>query len=290
MTIFAAVLGYPAGHSRSPAMHNAAYRELGMDWFYVAIEVPPERFEERVLELPGQGFVGANVTIPHKLAALELADRASNAARAIGAANMLTFVDGEIEAENTDAAGMAEILREQGLAGDGALPALVLGAGGAGRAVVWALLEAGAEPVYLWNRTPDRAAELVAHLADYVDTDRIQPVSDPSEAVATARLLVNATAIGMGAKPYMEEPTGAAELELSGLNIEPGEPHAGQTLVDLTYRPGGTALARTAAEHGLTVVDGLDFLVHQGAASFRLWTGREPPIEVMRRAAARTNG
>lgn len=261
-----------------------------MDWFYVAIEVPPERFEERALELPGQRFVGANVTIPHKLAALELADRASGAARAIGAANMLTFADGEIEAENTDAIGMADILRERGLTGDGAPSALVLGAGGAGRAVVWALLETGAERICLWNRTPERTRELVAHLSDYVDTGPIRPVANPGEAVADVELIVNATAIGMSAKSYDEKEAGAAEAELERLHIAVGDLRQEQALVDLTYRPDGTALANNARQRGLTVVDGLDFLVYQGAASFRLWTGREPPLATMGRAAAGASG
>ena len=135
-----AVLGQPISHSRSPAMHTAALAELGLadEWSYEAIEVAPEDFDERVRAMPGEGFVGANVTVPHKLAALAIADEASEAARAIGAANTLTFADGRIAAENTDATGLLDALPES----PSGARALVLGAGGSARAVVWALVDA----------------------------------------------------------------------------------------------------------------------------------------------------
>src|SRR4051812_10783338 len=137
-------------------MFNAAYAALGLDWHYVKLPVPPELFERTVQALPGSGYRGANVTIPHKLAALALADSASHAARAIGAANTLTFADDGIEAENTDAGGFLAALGES----PKGRTALVLGAGGAARAVVWALVEAGASEVAIWNRTSERAEEL----------------------------------------------------------------------------------------------------------------------------------
>ncbi|MBX5468678.1 MAG: shikimate dehydrogenase, partial [Thermoleophilaceae bacterium] len=135
----AGVLGQPVAHSRSPAMHNAAFRELGLDWRYVKLPVPPELFAELARALPGSGYRGANVTIPHKGAALALADERSDAAREIGAANTLTFADGAIVADNTDAQGLLDALGEP-VAGR---RALVLGAGGAGRAAAWALRGAG---------------------------------------------------------------------------------------------------------------------------------------------------
>src|SRR4051794_19306809 len=137
-------------------MHNAAFAELGLDWRYVKLPVPPELFERTVRALPGSGYRGANATIPHKLAALALADGASEAARTIGAANTLTFGDGGIEADNTDAGGFLDALGES----PEGRRALVLGAGGAARAVVWALLDAGASEVAIWNRTSERAEEL----------------------------------------------------------------------------------------------------------------------------------
>jgi shikimate dehydrogenase len=148
-----AVLGQPISHSRSPAMHTAALAALGLEreWSYEAIEVSPEEFETRVRAMPGEGFVGANVTVPHKLAALALADESSAAAVAIGAANTLSFANGRVQAENTDATGFLDALPEPPAGKE----TLVLGAGGSARAVVWALVRAGAS-VAIWNRTPGR--------------------------------------------------------------------------------------------------------------------------------------
>ena len=156
------VLGWPVAHSRSPAIHNAALAALGMDdWHYQRLPVPPGLFEEVVRALGAAGFVGANVTIPHKAAALAVASEASRTAREIGAANTLSFAaDGAILAENTDAPGLIAAL---GFA-PGGMGAQVLGAGGSARAAVWALLEAGADPVWVWNRTPERAERLAERL------------------------------------------------------------------------------------------------------------------------------
>ena len=141
MSALAGVLGFPVGHSRSPAMMNAAFRELGLDWRYLRLPLPPERFEQAVRALPGSGYRGANVTIPHKVAAHDLADELSDSARAIGAVNTLTFADGGgIAGDNTDAGGLLDAIGEP-VSGT----ALVLGAGGAARAAAWALAQAGAE-------------------------------------------------------------------------------------------------------------------------------------------------
>ena len=167
----AGVLGFPVAHSRSPAMMGAAFRELGLDWRYFKLPVPPQLFAETVRALPASGYLGANVTIPHKVAAHYLADELAPAAAAIGAANTLTFRDDRIEADNTDAAGFLDAL--------GRSPAgarvLVLGAGGAARAVVWALREAGAAAVMVWNRTPERAADLARELGVPVDVIEPEP-------------------------------------------------------------------------------------------------------------------
>ena len=138
-----ALLGHPVGHSRSPAMHNAAFRELGLDWRYEALDVEPARFAGVLESLPGQGFVGANVTIPHKLRALEAADDPTEVARVVGAANTLSFQGGRVLADNTDVEGFLTALRERAPAAPAGMHALVLGAGGAGRGVVYALLSAG---------------------------------------------------------------------------------------------------------------------------------------------------
>ena len=257
-----AVLGFPIEFSRSPAIHNAAFAALGMEgeWSYEAIEVPPDRFEERVRAMQGEGFVGANVTVPHKGAALLVSDRRSGVAREIGAANTLIFEDDEIRAENTDARGLMEALPES----PAGRRALVLGAGGAARAVVWALTREGAE-VSVWNRTGDRAAQLCAELGG-------EPVSEP--AAGDYELIVNSTSVGLrGEDPFDELPLSRDWFGFS------------QTVVDLVYGHGDSKLLGVAGEAGATVVDGLEVLVRQGAASFRIWTGVDPPLDVMRDAA-----
>jgi shikimate dehydrogenase len=259
------VLGFPVGHSRSPAMMNAAFAELGLDWRYVKLPVPPERFVETVRALPGSGYRGANVTIPHKLAAHDLADGLGEAARAIGAANTLVFENGRIVADNTDAGGLLDALGAPVPA-----TALVLGAGGAGRAAVWALRTAGAE-VAVWNRTPERAEALSAELGA-----RHARRPEPAE------LVVNATSVGLAAAGAGgAQDGGEAAAETLGLARLPTP----AVLVDLVYGSDPTPLSRWAAARGARIVDGLDVLVRQGARSFELWTGRPAPLEVMRETA-----
>jgi shikimate dehydrogenase len=233
-------------------MHNAAFEALGLDWRYVKLPVPPELFDETVRALPGSGYRGANVTIPHKLAALSLADTASPAARSIGAANTLTFGDEGIAAENTDAGGFLDALGDS----PAGRRALVLGAGGAARAVVWALVDAGAAEVSIWNRTPERADELAAAFG-------VRAVRLPEP----ADIVVNATSVGLH----------RGTLPLEGLDRPP-------VAVELVYG-GATPFADWALAGGARVVDGLEVLVRQGALSFARWTGIEPPLEVMRAAA-----
>ncbi|HEV2076213.1 MAG TPA: hypothetical protein VGR10_08225 [Thermoleophilaceae bacterium] len=174
------VLGLPVAHSRSPAMHDRAFRELGLDWRYLRLPVPRERFRETARALPGSGYRGANVTVPHKVAALAVADQVGEAAQAIGAANTLTFEAEAIVADNTDAGGLLDAL---GTSPEG-VRALVLGAGGAGRAAAWALRTAGAAEVSIWNRTPDRAAEVARDLG-------VRHAARPE----ASELLVNATSV-----------------------------------------------------------------------------------------------
>jgi shikimate dehydrogenase len=257
-----AVLGAPVAHSRSPAIHNAAFAALDMDgeWSYEAIEVSPDQFEQRVRAMAGEGFVGANVTVPHKGAALLVSERRSGVAREIGAANTLTFEEDEIRADNTDAQGLMESLPES----PAGRRALVLGAGGAARAVVWALTREGAE-VSVWNRTPERAAKLCAELGGEV-------VENPGP--GDYELIVNSTSVGLhGEDPFDDLPLARDWFGFS------------QTVVDLVYGERKSNLLDVAGEAGAAVVDGLEVLVRQGAASFRIWTGVDPPIDVMREAA-----
>lgn len=263
-----AVLGHPVGHSRSPAMHNAALAALGMgeEWSYGREDVAPDEFEARVREMAAADFVGANVTIPHKEAALRLADTASPVADAIGAANTLSFESGKIHADNTDAGGLIDALpgRVRGRR------ALVLGAGGAARAVIWALATENAvvDVVEVWNRTGRRAEEVALQLGG-------APVETPR--LSSYGLIVNATSVGLHDENPFDELRPLAE---DGLESE-------QVVVDLVYSDRTTRLIEAAEAVGAYTVDGIEILVRQGARSLEIWTGCKPPLDVMR-AAART--
>ena len=250
----AGVLGFPVAHSRSPAMMNAAFAALGMDWLYVHLPVSPERFAETARALPASGYRGANVTIPHKLAAHDLVDERTAAAGAIGAVNTLAFeADGRVVGDNTDAGGLRDAIETDVRA----KRALVLGAGGAARAAAWALREAGAE-VAVWNRTPQRAAQLARELEV-----RAVKAGEPAD------ILVNATSVGLhGEDPAEHLPLVEAEL-----------------VVDLVYGTEPTALCRWAGARGARVIDGLEMLVRQGARSFERWTDRSAPLDAMRAGA-----
>jgi shikimate dehydrogenase len=255
------VIGWPVAHSRSPAMHNLALAEVGLGgWRYQLLPVPPHLFSQTVAALPGAGFRGVNVTIPHKQAALSLADHPTSRARAIGAANTLVFDEGGVRADNTDAPALTA---ELPMAVSG-ITAVVLGAGGSARAAVWALRDAGAREVWVWNRTPERARALCASLGGV-------PVKQPPR----ADVLVNCTAAGLG------DPAGSlAALPLS-------EPDLGgySCVVDLAYGPQETALVGAARARGVPVIDGLSLLVAQGALSFEQFTGVKAPRDAMRAAA-----
>jgi shikimate dehydrogenase len=240
-------------------MHNAAFRAVGLEgWLYVRLPLAPGRFEETVRALPGSGYRGINVTIPHKRAALALADTASPAAASIGAANTLSFGDG-IEADNTDAQGFLDALGEP-VAGR---RALILGAGGAARAVAWALREAGAGEVSVWNRTPERARRLAADLG-------VRAVESPEP----ADLLVNATSVGLEGR--------VDDLPLGRV----GDP---ELVADLVYAEGVPPVSAWAIARGMRLVDGREMLVRQGALTFSRWTGQDAPINVMTEAI-RTGG
>jgi shikimate dehydrogenase len=265
-----AVLGHPVGHSRSPAMHNAALTALGLagEWVYEAIDVPPEEFERCVQAMPGEGFVGANVTIPHKEMAFELADKPSDAAVAIGAANTLSFSGGEITAENTDAPGLVAALRAHSV-GPAGVRALVLGAGGAARAAIYGLARGGAV-VYVWNRSPARAAATYDELRGYVELGGA-PVESPRQ--EDYGIIVNTTSVGLhGEDPAEHLPLDPAKL-------------GGHVVVDLVYGDRPTKLIEAARAAGARTVDGIEVLVQQGARSLEFWTGKPAPLEAMRAAA-----
>jgi shikimate dehydrogenase len=246
-------------------MHTAALAELGLaeSWTYQHLPVPPDLFAETVRALPAAGFAGANVTVPHKEAALALADEATAAARAIGAANTLSFdTHGVVHADNTDAPGLLAALP----ADPRGATALVLGAGGSARAAIHALREAGAGRVLVWNRTPARARALATELSAHAVDAPLPPFD----------VLVHCTAAGLG--------PGADQLK----DLPPLADHmsTGISVVDLVYSSrGDTPLVALARERGAAVADGLEVLVHQGALSLQRWTGRPAPLATMRAAA-----
>jgi shikimate dehydrogenase len=247
-------------------MHNAALRELGLTgWRYQKLPIPPEDFAATVRALERAGFRGVNVTIPHKEAALALADEATATARAVGAANTLTFEDGRIAADNTDVSGLLRAIpKNHAPAGR---TALVLGAGGAGRAAVHALVQAGSTDVMVWNRTPERATRLAAEMGARA-VRRAEP----------ADIVVQCTSVGLhaGDQPFKRLPIDADALGV------------GTCVIDMVYSAGGTAFLTAARAAGAEAVDGLEILVGQGAAALEHWTGRSAPIDVMRRAVMDT--
>jgi shikimate dehydrogenase len=272
-TRLAAVIGSPVRHSLSPAMHNAAFAELGLDWVYVALEVAPGDVPAAVAGMRALGFGGLSVTIPHKAAVLAEVDETSEAAAAVGAVNtVVPLGDGRLRGENTDVGGFLASLADEAFDPAGR-PCLVVGAGGAARAVVHALAQAGAAEVVVLNRSPHRA-RAAAELARAVG--RVGAAHD----VAKVDLVVNATPLGMA----------GAGADADALPLDPSVLRPGQLVVDLVPNPAVTPLLRAAEAAGARVAGGLGMLVHQGALAFELWTGRPAPLAVMRRAAAQALG
>ncbi len=262
----AAVIGDPVRHSLSPVLHNAAFRALDLDWAYVAFEVPRGAAFAAVAGMRALGIDGLSVTMPHKDAVVAAVDRLSPTALALGAVNTVVRLADVLEGHNTDGAGfVAAVRHDEGFDLTGRR-CVVLGAGGAARAVVRALADEGASEVVVVNRTPSRA-QAAAALAGPVG--RV----GGAEAVADAELVVNATPVGMGA---------GAE---GPLTVDPAWLGPGQLVVDLVYDPPLTPLVETARARGAAAVNGLGMLIHQAAHAFRLWTAEDPPLAVMSAAA-----
>lgn len=260
----AAVLGQPIHHSKSPRLHGHWLRRYGIPGHYIPIEVAPGDLSDVLRMMPRMGFVGANVTIPHKVAVFEIADQITDRATIIGAANTLIFrADGKIMADNTDGYGFIENLRQGAPDWDpGAGPALVLGAGGACRAVITSLLEAGVPQILLSNRTRIKAEQLQEDFGKRVQVvDWVQV----GNVIEDAALVVNTTSLGMTGQPEMRIP-------LDGLRKD--------TLVtDLVYSPLETHLLRVSREAGCRTVDGLGMLLHQAVPGFERWFGQRPEVD-----------
>jgi shikimate dehydrogenase len=263
------LIGNPVDHSLSPVMQEAAFRATGIDgtyelWPTAAVEVPA-----RVASLREPGTLGGNVTVPHKQRVMPEVDALSDTARRIGAVNTIVNENGRLLGDNTDAYGFAATVRGTGMDITPASRALVLGCGGAARAVIVALQDLGFESIEISNRTPERATALAAELALGGEVAAVL-WGDLETRLPEADLLVNATSLGWHA--------GELPLDIARIGLLPSR----ATVVDLTYRD--TDLLKIARKQGVRAVDGLDMLIHQGARAFQLWTGVAPPVEAMREA------
>jgi shikimate dehydrogenase len=262
----ACLIGWPAAHSRSPLIHRYWLRTLGIEGGYVIEAVPPDDLRDFVLRLSLHGFVGANVTIPHKESVLALSTPDARA-EAVGAANTLWFADGELHSTNTDVEGFINNLDASAQEWDSAEEALVLGAGGSSRAVVFGLLERGISRVHLANRTTARAEALAREFGS-----RVQPMTWDAinDVLPRARLLVNTTSLGMRGQP-------ALEVDIARLPQE-------AVVADLVYVPLTTPLLAAAQARGLKTADGLGMLLHQAVRGFELWFGKRPQVTAELRA------
>src|SRR5579864_332103 len=272
-TRLAGIMGWPIAHSRSPALHNFWLDEHGIDGVYVPLAVRPEQLRKALRALPMLGFRGCNLTIPHKEAALGAVDRIDPLARQIGAINtVIVGPDGQLEGRNTDVYGFCENLRDcvpDWNARWG--PAVVLGAGGAARAVVAALIEEGVGEIRLLNRTLGRAEALARDLAAPTCRIAVEPWSERNAALHGAGFLVNTTSLGMSGAPP--------------LDIDLGELPPAAVVADIVYVPLDTPLVTAARTLGHRVVDGLGMLLHQGRPGFETWFGTSVRVSRELRAA-----
>lgn len=267
----AALIGDPVEHSLSPVMHNAAFRAMGIDATYELWPTSNAGLHARLESIHAENLLGINVTVPHKQAVMQFCDKVTETARRIGAVNTLVIrSDGKITGENTDAYGFGHALNAATL-GDPPQRALILGAGGAARAVAVALIDSGVTSVTIANRTRKRADDLVRTLHD-AGVDRIDAIAwdELPDAVSAVGLLVNATSIGWHGEEIPVSAEVIARIDPDGV------------VIDLTYRD--TALLRTLRGRQIKGVDGLSMLIHQGARAFELWTGVQPPVDVMKAA------
>ena len=253
----AGIIGWPVGHSRSPRLHGYWLDKYKIDGAYIPLPIPPEHFATTIRGLMHAGFAGANVTIPHKLAAFAVCDVVDETARRAGAVNTLTFKDGKITGANTDGWGFLANLRAHGV-DPRAGPALLLGAGGGARAIAAALLAEGA-PVTITNRTAERAEQLQRELPEL----KVVPWAQRDAATADHALVINATALGMENKEPLT-------LDLSRTKA---------AIVDIVYVPLETTLLKDAKARGLKPVEGLGMLLYQGIPGFKAWFGVEPSVD-----------
>ena len=271
------LLGNPLGHSLSPIIHNAMFEHLGLDYCYLPVEVTPENLGKVFAGLRCMNVAGCNVTIPHKVAILDLLDELDPHAARLGAVNTICFREGRALGYNTDGEGFLRSLVEGGVTSVEGHDILLLGAGGAVRAIAMGLAAAGARAIHLCNRSPHKAVALAEEVNDQCRPCAQVVAAEPSAlrpVVERCQLLVNGTSVGM--HPREKEMPIPAELLAPHLIV-----------ADIVYNPHTTALLAAAQERGCRIVHGLGMLLHQGALGFSLWTGIEPPIPLMEAAVRR---
>lgn len=274
-TTLVGLFGWPVAHSISPQMHNAAFVARQMNWRYLAFPVPPDRVAEAVASLPALGLRGVNVTVPHKQAVMKHLHNWTAAAEAIGAVNTIVVdEEGQLTGDNTDGAGfIADLVAHE--VDPANKRAIVIGAGGSARAVVYGLAEAGVHSIAILNRTVAKAVELAATMQSYFPQIRISSAAFPDAVTSSAQeadLIVNCTSLGM-------------EPRIEGLPWEENvEFREDQIVYDLVYNPAMTRLLQLASTDGATSIGGLGMLVYQGAIAWEKWTGESAPVTVMQQA------
>lgn len=272
------IFGWPVAHSKSPQMHEAAARALGIDLRYERFEVAPGDLAEAVRRKHDAAIDGYNVTVPHKQAIMRLIDEVAPAAQAIGAINTVVRVDGRYVGHNTDAPGLVRSLQEAGVQ-VGSSRVVVLGAGGAARAAVVGLSHAGADEIVVLSRRPEQSESLIESLMTQVECSlEAAPLSEASWYFETATLLVQATSATLESNPGALDFAAALPIDTLPANA---------AVVDVVYEPLKTSVLSAAEDRGLSIIDGLGMLLHQGAIAFEMWTGFEPPLAVMRAALSR---
>jgi shikimate dehydrogenase len=269
------LIGDPVEHSISPIIHNEVFRALNLNYVYLAFRVLPEDLMDAVRGLRALGVVGFNVTIPHKVSVMKYLDELSPDAEVVGSVNTVVNMGGRLVGYNTDYLGVVNTFKNLGIKLEGT-SATVLGAGGASRAVIYALILGGVERVFIVNRTLEKAVSLASEFSIKFPNTSLIPMSltqeNLREAIQKSHIVINTTSVGM--YPRTEESLVPSDLLRSDLVV-----------MDVVYNPLETKLLRDAKAVGAKVIDGVNMLVYQAVASFKLWTGIDPPVDMMFRTA-----
>jgi|TARA_B100000586_G_scaffold264303_1_gene234552 shikimate dehydrogenase len=274
------IFGYPLSHSISPAFQQAAFDHLGIDVVYESWPVSPQDLPHKINELRSQRFLGANVTIPHKVAVLDLLDEVDRVAEMIGSVNTILNREGYLLGYNTDTTGLIRSLKDHGNFSLEAKNVLIIGAGGASRAAVFALLNEGVASVVIANRTWEKASRLASELDEEFNVRAIPfCYKELSLNARESEIIINCSSMGMlNGSAERESPLTAEQIPLNSL------------VCDMVYNPTKTPLIREAEKAGAMTLGGLPMLIYQGAESFNIWTSKEAPIDVMFRSANRALG